>query len=131
MKLGYVILYVPDVAAAVAFHQRAFGVAVRFAHESGQYAEMETGATALAFAAEDLIAASGHAFRAQRPGDPPAGVEVAFVTDDVEAAYAKAVEAGAAPHEAPHPKPWGQIVAYVRDLNGFLVEICSPVAPPA
>ncbi|MFO0110274.1 MAG: VOC family protein, partial [Alphaproteobacteria bacterium] len=33
----------------------------------------------------------------------------------------------AAPLKKPEQKPWGQTVAYVRDLNGFLVEICSPV----
>ena len=49
MQLGYVILYVPDVTAAVSFYEAAFGLSPRFIHESGQYAEMETGATALAF----------------------------------------------------------------------------------
>ena len=49
MKLGYVIVYVADVAATVAFYERAFSLKRRFVHESGQYAEMETGATALAF----------------------------------------------------------------------------------
>jgi lactoylglutathione lyase len=28
----------------------------------------------------------------------------------------------------PKKKPWGQTVAYVRDLDGFLVEICTSVA---
>ena len=129
MKLGYVILYVPDVASTVAFYERAFGLSARFVHEAGQYAEMETGATALAFAAEAMVAGFGHAFRAQRPGESPAGAEVAFVTDDVAAAYATALAAGAAAYEAPHAKPWGQTVSYVRDLNGFLVEICSPLSP--
>jgi hypothetical protein len=27
----------------------------------------------------------------------------------------------------PKQKPWGQTVGYVHDLNGFLVEICSPM----
>jgi lactoylglutathione lyase len=27
-------------------------------------------------------------------------------------------------------KPWGQKVSYVRDLNGCLVEVCSPVPQP-
>jgi len=27
----------------------------------------------------------------------------------------------------PETKPWGQTVAYVRDRNGFLVELCSPM----
>jgi hypothetical protein len=25
----------------------------------------------------------------------------------------------------PVSKPWGQTVAYVRDLDGFLVELCT------
>jgi hypothetical protein len=29
--------------------------------------------------------------------------------------------------KAPETKPWGQIVAYVRDNNGCIVEICSPI----
>ena len=127
MRLGYVILYVPDVGEAVGFYERAFGLARRFLHESGTYAEMETGATALAFAAESLVDANGHAYRPNRPDAAPAGIEVALVTDDVAAAYARALEAGAEAQDAPHAKPWGQVVAYVRDLNGCLVEICSPV----
>jgi hypothetical protein len=27
----------------------------------------------------------------------------------------------------PKKKPWGQIVAYVRDLDGNLVELCTAV----
>jgi hypothetical protein len=29
--------------------------------------------------------------------------------------------------EEPKIKPWGQVVAYVRDLDGFLIEVCSPM----
>ena len=125
MKLGYVIVYVPDVPKAVAFYDAAFGVPCRFVHESG-YAEMETGATALAFADEALGRSNGVAVRANRAEDGlAAGVEVAFVCDDVPAAFARALAAGAASVQLPAEKPWGQIVAYVRDLNGVLVELCS------
>jgi catechol 2,3-dioxygenase-like lactoylglutathione lyase family enzyme len=127
MRLGYVILYVPDVAAALAFYAAAFGLARRFLHESGAYGEMETGGTALAFAAEAMVEGNGLAFRASRAGEPPAAAEVGLLTEDVAAAYARAVAAGAAPCLPPTQKPWGQTVSYVRDLNGFLVEICSPV----
>jgi lactoylglutathione lyase len=48
------------------------------------------------------------------------------VTEDVAGAFAVAVKAGADPVAKPKQKPWGQLVAYVRDPNGFLVEICSP-----
>lgn len=118
-KLGYVILYVPDVARSVAFYEGAFGIARRFVHESGSYAELETGATALAFADETTTPNRG-AFRPNRPADQAAGAEVAFVMDDVRAAFDRALE--------PTEKPWGQTVSYVRDLDGFLVELCSPVS---
>ena len=58
LRLGYVILHVPDVTAATAFYEAAFGLACRFVHPSG-YAEMETGATALAFASHALAEANG------------------------------------------------------------------------
>ena len=29
--------------------------------------------------------------------------------------------------QAPEAMPWGQTVAYVADLEGFLVELCTPV----
>jgi len=125
MRLGYVILYVPDVLATVEFYERAFSIARRFIHDSGQYGEMETGATALAFVAEAMISADGQRYRPNRPEGEPAGAEIALVADDVQAAYAQAVEAGAVGHAAPAEKPWGQTIAYVRDLNGFLVELCT------
>ena len=88
---------------------------------------METGATALAFAGETFVSATCHAFKANRPDQEPAGVEVAFVADDVNAAFEKAIGAGAISYVPPHQKPWGQTVAYVRDTNGFLVELCSAI----
>jgi catechol 2,3-dioxygenase-like lactoylglutathione lyase family enzyme len=126
MKFGYTILYVPDVAATVAFYETAFGLTRRFIHEGGDYAEMETGATTLAFAGEAFVATS-FAFQPNRPDAPPAGAEVAFVTDDVAAAFTRALGAGAVAVVPPAATPWGQVVSHVRDLNGLLVEICSPV----
>lgn len=128
MQLGYVILFVPDVTAAVGFYEGAFGLVRRFVHESGQYAEMETGATALAFAGEAFVATTLQTFRRNRLDREPAGVEIALICEDVEFAFEKAVSAGAVSYVPPHQKPWGQTVAYVRDANGFLVELCSAVA---
>jgi uncharacterized glyoxalase superfamily protein PhnB len=55
------------------------------------------------------------------------GIELAFTTDNVETVVAKALEAGALMVEPPRTKPWGQIVAYIRDIDGFLIEICTPI----
>lgn len=128
MHLGYVILYVPDVEGAVAFYERAFGLDCRFVHASGDYAEMATGATVLAFAADELAASNFAAdYRRADPASPPSAFEVAFVTEDVGAAFERAVDAGAAALSAPTQKPWGQTVAYVRDGNGVIVELCTLV----
>jgi len=128
VTLGYVLIYVPDVARAVAFWERAFGLAVRFAHDSGTYTELETGATALGFVAESTAAANGGAFQPTRAAAPPPGIEIALCTADVGAAWQRALDAGAVAVKAPTVKPWGQTVAYVRDPDGVLVELCTPMA---
>ena len=131
MKFAYTILYVSDVVRSVAFYEKAFGVTQRFITETNQYADMETGATTLAFAANDLVSPNLPAgFQENSLATPPAGFEVGFVTDDVAAAFSRAVEAGAIALAQPQDKPWGQTVAYVRDLDGILVEIGTPMCPP-
>lgn len=128
MKLGYTILYVPDVAASLDFFGKAFGLATRFAHESGTYGELATGETTLAFAAHGLGDANfpgGHVHASASP--QPLGMEVALVTADVAAAHASALAHGATELAAPSEKPWGQVVSYVRAPDGCLVELCTPV----
>jgi lactoylglutathione lyase len=127
MQLGYVILHVPDAAKAVAFYERAFGLARRFVHDSGQYAEMETGATALAFASHALVKANGLPPQPGGPGVLPFGAEIALVTEDVPAAFRRALDAGASAVVEPAARPWGQVVGYVRDPDGILVELCTPL----
>ena len=128
MRFGYTILYVRDVPASLEFYERAFDQRRRFLHESGQYAELETGGTALAFADVELVASTLPAgFRPAAAGDSAPAFEVCFVTDDVEGAFERALREGAEPVTRPQTKPWGQDVAYVRDPEGTLVEIASPV----
>jgi uncharacterized glyoxalase superfamily protein PhnB len=128
MRLGYTIIYVADVAATIAFYEEAFGLKRRFIHESGLYAEMDTGETTLSFAGEAMAEMNGLAIRPNSARDLPAGIEICLVTESPEAAYEHAVAAGAFAAKAVEEKPWGQRVGYVRDLNGCLVEICSPVS---
>ena len=67
-------------------------------------------------------------YRRNDPEEKPAGIEIGFVTDDVPAAWDTALAAGAMDVAAPATKPWGQTVAYVRDPEGMLVELCTPEA---
>jgi lactoylglutathione lyase len=127
MRFGYTILYVSDVEASLDFYERALAQRRRFLHESGQYAELDTGDTALAFAAHELAAANlPGVYRPEERRGPTPAFEVCFVTDNVQAAFDRAITEGAEAVTAPQTKPWGQDVAYVRDPDGNLVEIASP-----
>jgi uncharacterized glyoxalase superfamily protein PhnB len=64
--------------------------------------------------------------RAGADGQPP-NVEITLVHEDVEAAYARALEAGCTALAEPEDKPQGQRVAYVRDPFGTLVELATPL----
>jgi lactoylglutathione lyase len=128
MRFAYAIAYVRDVERSVTFYEQAFGLKRRFVDEGGQYAEMETGETTLAFASNELGTSNlPGGFRKNDPAEPPAGLEIAFVAEDVDAAFRSALEVGATKVAEPKTKPWGQIVAYVRDPDGVLVEIGSEI----
>jgi lactoylglutathione lyase len=128
MNFAYTILYVRNVERSVEFYEKAFGLQRRFIADEKSYAEMETGATTLSFSSNDFMRSHFPAgFIENDPSRPPSGYEIAFTTDDVPAAYEQAVAQGAAAIDPPTQKPWGQTVAYVRDLDGILVELCTPI----
>lgn len=129
MRFAYTIAYVADVEASLAFFEQAFGLARRFVAPGGGYGELETGATALAFAQHDTARGNlGHDYVAGDASARPLGVEVGLTCDDVPAACTRAVAAGATLLAAPVTKPWGQTVAYVRCPDGTLVELCTPMS---
>jgi len=128
MKFGYTIVYVPSVTDSLTFYKEAFGFETRFLHDSEQYGELETGATVLAFASHATGEMNlGGLYQKTDPNSVPLGIELAFVTNNVASAYAKAVAAGASPVKEPIEKPWGQVVAYIRAKDGSLIELCSPI----
>jgi lactoylglutathione lyase len=128
MRLGWVIVYVDEPAQAAAFYERTFGLRGEFVAPSGTYAQLDTGSTRLAFAAYELGDGNfaGGVRRAAADGQPP-NVEIALVADDVDGAFARALEAGCEALASPADKPQGQRVAYVRDPFGTLVELATPL----
>ena len=128
MRLAYTIVYVADVAASLDFFERAFGLKRRFMVDTGDYGELDTGVTVLSFASHATARGNlGQDYVAADTSALPLGMEIGLVTDDVPAACARAVSAGAALLKAPATKPWGQVVAYVRCPDGTLVELCTAV----
>ena len=88
---------------------------------------MDTGTTKLAFASFEMAKMNVPQFANIKKVTALPPVELAFVADDVEAAFKKSIAAGAQEIKKPAQKPWGQTVGYVTDCNGFLIELCSPM----
>ena len=125
MKFRYTILYVDNVEAALKFYEQAFGLRRGFLHEGGDYGELVTGETKLAFSSTELMPNLG-----KSPSKPKAGspvFEIAFETEDVRTSLDTAVKAGATLVQDLREEPWGQTTSYVADPFGYLIEICSPV----
>lgn len=129
ISLGYIIHYVSDVKKSLAFYKEAFDFEIRFISPDGDYGELMTGTTTLAFVAHELAQSNlKEGYLASDPGSRPTGVEIGMVTQEVDVVVDRAMQKGASLESASKVKPWGQTVAYVRDPDGLLVEICSPMS---
>src|SRR5687768_14648311 len=128
IQFAYTIFYVQDVEKTIQFYEKAFDLKRKFIAPESSYGELVTGTTTLSFANIELAKSNlADGFTESTLSKKPFAVEIGFTTDDVEALVKKAVAAGATLVEKAKTKPWGQVVAYVRDLDGFLVEICTPM----
>jgi lactoylglutathione lyase len=128
IRFTYTIFYVKDVTKSIIFYEKAFGFARKFIAETNEYGELLTGETTLAFASLELAKKNlPLGFIESTIGFKPFGMEVGFTTDDVNRTMQDAIKAGAVEVAPAMVKPWGQTVAYVRDPDGFLIEICTPM----
>ncbi len=129
IKFAYTILYVQDVIKTIEFYETSFGFTRKFITPDNSYGELSVGETTLSFASITLANTNlEDGFVESSLRQKPFGIEIGFTTENVEATVKSAVDAGAILVAEPKTKPWGQVVAYVRDPDGFLVEICTPVA---
>ncbi len=128
IKFAYTILYVKDVTQTVLFYETAFGFQRKFITPENDYAELLVGETTLSFASLSLAQSNlKEGFTPSNLKDKPFGIELGFTTENVTKTVSAAISAGATMVEEPKTKPWGQVVAYVRDIDGFLIEICTPM----
>lgn len=128
ISFAYTIVYVNDVEKTISFYETAFGFTRKFIAPGNEYGELDTGATTLSFAAVSLAKKNlPDGFIQTTSSGKPFGIEIAFATKNVEAAYNNAINAGATAVSPAQTKPWGQTVAYVRDMDGVLIEICTPM----
>jgi lactoylglutathione lyase len=128
IKFAYTILYVRDVEKSIDFYEKAFGFRRKFVTPEKDYGELLVGETTLSFASHSLANSNlRKGFIESDLRNKPFGIEIGFTTDKVEETVHSAVQAGGVILEFPKTKPWGQVVAYLRDPDGFLIEICTPI----
>ncbi|MGJ1196810.1 VOC family protein [Sphingobacterium spiritivorum] len=128
VKLGYTILYVSDVTKSIQFYERAFGLERKFITPQNDYAELLTGETTLSFASKELAVSNlPDGFTEANLQMKPFAVEIGFVTEQIEEVLETAISAGATVVSPLTTKPWGQQVVYLRDTDGFLIELCTAV----
>ncbi|MEJ2247176.1 MAG: VOC family protein [Acidobacteriota bacterium] len=128
MRFGYTIIYVSSVEEALDFYKRAFGFETKMILDSKEWGELDTGDTTLAFAAHEMGRINlDDKYQKADINELPFGIELSFITDNVQAAFDKAVAAGAIPIREPSEKPWGQTVSYVRSMDGTVIEIATQV----
>jgi lactoylglutathione lyase len=123
----YVILIVRDLDRALDFYTGVLGLGL--GHRSGDYAQLQTGATRLALYTRSAM----EKILAMALDPPPAnapGFEIGFKVADVDAAFAELVARGAPPAAPPTDRFWGQRTAYVRDPDGHLIELAQDLRAP-
>ncbi len=122
----YIILIVDDLDRALDFYTQV--LELKLGHRSGDYAQLDTGTTRIGFYTRPAMAAVvGFALEPARQTAP--GFELGFKVVDVDAAYAEIVAGGATPVTPPTTRPWGQRTAYVRDPDGYLIELAQGLEP--
>lgn len=128
IRFAYTILYVQDVQKSIKFYEQAFGFSRKFITPECDYGELSVGETTLSFASHSLAKTNlSDGYIESSLAQKTFGIELGFTTNDVAATIESAVNSGATLVVKPKVKPWGQTVAYIRDLDGFLVEICTPM----
>jgi lactoylglutathione lyase len=128
IRFGYTIIYVSSVEEALDFYKRAFGFETKMILDSKEWGELDTGDTTLAFAAHEMGRINlDDKYQKADINELPFGIELSFITDNVQSAFDKAVAAGAIPIREPSEKPWGQTVSYVRSIDGTVIEIATQV----
>ncbi|MDQ0782759.1 VOC family protein [Chryseobacterium sp. W4I1] len=123
IKFKYLILYVEDVEKSINFYQNTFNTQIKFITPEKDYGELLTGETTISFASVSLASSNiKKGFLFSKAEEKPFGIELGFITDHVEALVEKAVL-----YEDIGVKPWGQKVAYIKDPDNYLVEICTEI----
>ena len=127
MKLDYLVFYVESIQPLLTFYQAAFGFETKMLHESGDYAELVAGeGFTLGFCTHDLAKTLFDAsYQPLSSARPSPGLQISILVEDVASAYHHAIACGAQGLSPPKNMPWQFEVAFLKDPQGLIVEVCK------
>jgi len=120
MPLQHAALFVDDLEATLRFYREVLDLHPTTVDASGKYAEL----AGLAFLQHDLAEVTiPVGYLAASPGAKTLGVMLSFAVADLESTYEKVLIHGGQKITAPENN-----TAYVRDVNGILLELVLAAA---
>jgi lactoylglutathione lyase len=119
-RIAYVILYVSDLDASIAFYRDVLGLPYRFV-DAG-YAEFGTDGTRFA-----LYERRRAEWLTGRPVTPGPAAEIVLLVDDVDAEAARLEALGTTILTGPADRPWGHRTIHLADPDGFVVELAQEI----
>ena len=126
MRLDGFGLLVEDMGRMIRFYRDVLGFEIREAEDAGNVYLVKDGTLFLLYGRQDFEAMTNRRYDYVRGLN--GHFEIALYVDtfqEVDAAFARAVAAGAQPILAPTTEPWGQRTCYIADPEGNLIEIGS------
>lgn len=126
IKFSNTVIYVDDVVKTIDFYKNTFSLEVQFITDDKEFAELKTGETLLSFASHNLAKNNfKESYVSVSDSKIPLGIEITFVTDNIQEIHKKALNNGAIELREPHQKPWGQYISHFRCPAGILIELSS------
>ena len=125
-SVDYVILYVRDLEASIAFYRDLLGLTVKL-HDL-DYAEFATEGTRFGLYDRSRL----RELIGMEAGEGGPAGEILFLVPEVDAWARRLREAGVRILQGPVDRPWGHRTLHVRDPDGHVVELAQeiPRDPP-
>jgi lactoylglutathione lyase len=118
--LGYVIVYVSNLEASVAFYRDVIGLGLKFI-DAG-FAEFDSGEARVG-----LYERRRAAWLTGEEVSPGPAAEVAFLVDDLDEEARRLRRLGVTALSGPADRPWGHRTLHLADPDGFIVELAQPI----
>jgi lactoylglutathione lyase len=120
-RIGYVILYVSDLQAAIRFYRDRVGLTLRFTEHG--YAEFEATGTKFGLFERSRLQGLIGAEAAEAAPD----VEILFPVEDADAEARRLRAAGVDILAGPLDRSWGHRTVHIVDPDGNVVELAQDI----